>query len=411
MVKYRDNEPEKWTIREHTKVKHEILARYLIPWLRILSSFNRRLIIVDGFAGRGEYVDESNKRTVIDGSPIILMDLSLQPIVDELICICIERNYDNYNNLCRVLEEKKLKRTGPKGTIVDFSNVNIRKFSNQNLKTELDKMINQLKSKYIKASERAKALVQKTTIFVINAKFDEIVKHIILLAKNNDIILAPSFYFIDPFGFNGVPFQLIKNILLLSKTEVLLTFMTRDINRFNPLPQEEKALQVLFNNTDWRQGLGNKGEEFFLNFYKSILKKSGIKYVIHFRMFETDRRSTIYYLIHASNNLKAVDLMKETMKNVNPDFAYYGPDNKKLGREQARLDTGHHPLVIQLCNMYKGQSVSFNDIRSDTIDSNSYIEKEYRQVIKNLEKENRVKVDRKESKKMGIKDGDIILFL
>ncbi|MFZ0511034.1 MAG: three-Cys-motif partner protein TcmP [Candidatus Nitrosopolaris sp.] len=76
MVKYRNNELEKWSIKEHTKVKHEILARYLILWIRILSSFNRRLIIVDGFAGRGEYFDDSNKRSMIDGSAIILMDLS-----------------------------------------------------------------------------------------------------------------------------------------------------------------------------------------------------------------------------------------------------------------------------------------------------------------------------------------------
>jgi hypothetical protein len=41
-----------------------------------------------------------------------------------------------------------------------------------------------------------------------------------------------------------------------------------------------------------------------------------------------------------------------------------------------------------------------------TIDSNSYIEKDYRQVIKELENENRV--DRKESKKTGTKNGDFI---
>lgn len=103
--------------------------------------------------------------------------------------------------------------------------------------------------------------------------------------------------------------------------------------------------------------------------------------------------------------------MKETMKKINPDFAYYGPDNKKLGREQSRLDTGHHLLVTQLLGMFKGQSLSFKEIRTRTIDSNSYVEKDYRRILKELEKEKRVIVDRKESKKIGIKDGDFIRFL
>ena len=128
-------------------------------------------------------------------------------------------------------------------------------------------------------------------------------------------------------------------------------------------------------------------------------------------MSETRRKSTIYYLIHASNNLRTVELMKEAMRNINPDFTYFGPDNKKLGREQSRLDPGDHALITQLFSKYKGHYVSFYDIRSGTIDSNSYIEKDYRQVIKELENENRVKVDRKESKKTGIKDGDFIPFL
>ncbi|MFZ0511033.1 MAG: hypothetical protein WAM14_05470 [Candidatus Nitrosopolaris sp.] len=52
------------------------------------------------------------------------------------------------------MEEKKLNGTGPKGSIVDFSNVNIRKFSNQQLKAEPDKIIYQFK-KYINPSEKA----------------------------------------------------------------------------------------------------------------------------------------------------------------------------------------------------------------------------------------------------------------
>src|SRR5205807_432317 len=111
----------------HTKVKHTIFARYIKPWASILSSFNERLVIVDGFAGRGRYIEEGKE--VIKGSPIIMMDLSRTPIVEELICICIEKNENNFNDLCGALEEKKTKGLGPDGNHQDYSNVEIIKFS------------------------------------------------------------------------------------------------------------------------------------------------------------------------------------------------------------------------------------------------------------------------------------------
>ena len=63
----RDNDLDKWIYKEHTRVKHELLDKYLGGWLPILGRWNRRLIIVDGFAGRGEYADGS------DGSPVIIL--------------------------------------------------------------------------------------------------------------------------------------------------------------------------------------------------------------------------------------------------------------------------------------------------------------------------------------------------
>lgn len=412
MTKLKDGDPEKWILREHTKIKHAILSRYLTPWTKILSSFNRRLVIIDGFAGRGQYLDEASNRSVYDGSPIILMDLSIQPIVDELVCICIEKDPSNYDNLCRVLYEKKSKGIGPNDTYVDFSNVEITKYSYEQIKSDPFNIINHISSSYISRSRRIKSNYQRTRIFVIKGEFEKVLQHILSALGTRDISLAPSFYFVDPFGFHGIPFQLIRNILALSYTEVLLTFMVKDIKRFNPLPQEEESLKVLFNSEDWRKEMDQGRREIdFVNYYKSILKRNGIKFVIFFRIDETSRRSTLYYLIHASNNLKAVDLMKGNMKNINPDFTYYGPDNEKLSMNQARLTFENHPLTNQLRSMFKGKSLSFSDIRSQTIDSNSFVEKEYREIIKSMEKEGKVQVKRIESKRTGIKNNDLITFL
>lgn len=409
MVRYKDSDSGKWILKEHTKIKHEILDKYLNPWAKILSKYNKRLVIVDGFAGRGEYTDESGNK-IVSGSPIILMNLNSQPIIEELVCICIEKDPDNYNNLCEVIEDRLSVVLNPEEN-VDPSSIQLFK------SPSISDVIDHMHERTIFRQGFQKPINQTTKFFIINDKFEQIIPESIktfLEAKDADKSKSsPAFYFIDPYGFHGIPFELIKNILKLPKTEVLLTFMSRDINRFNPLKQEENALISLFGNTDWKTEIknkGNEGQESFLNYYRERLKKSGIKFVIAFKIGETERRQSLYYLIHASNNFRAVDLMKETMYYVNPDYTYYGPDNKKLDRNQTRLDIRTHPLKAQLLKVFSGQSITFEQIRIETIDSNIFIEKDYRNVIKDLEKEGLVEIKRVVSKKTGIKDNDIICF-
>ncbi len=60
-----DSDPEKWVYSQHAAAKHEILRRYLGAWLPILGSRHPKLVIYDGFAGRGRYRDGE------DGSPVL----------------------------------------------------------------------------------------------------------------------------------------------------------------------------------------------------------------------------------------------------------------------------------------------------------------------------------------------------
>ena len=73
------------------------------------------------------------------------------------------------------------------------------------------------------------------------------------LVEQVGVRIAPSFFFIDPFGFSGVPFEAVKNILSLPRTEIFFTFMSRDINRFLGIPQVERHLDALYPTSEWRQ--------------------------------------------------------------------------------------------------------------------------------------------------------------
>jgi three-Cys-motif partner protein len=58
--------------REQTRVKHEILEKYLKPYLLILKNKHKKLRFIDGFAGRGSYDDQGEK---CHGSPMLALEL------------------------------------------------------------------------------------------------------------------------------------------------------------------------------------------------------------------------------------------------------------------------------------------------------------------------------------------------
>ena len=175
----KDSTPEKWEYREHTRVKHEILGKYLHPWIVKLGSVYPKVLFIDGFAGKGEYKDEITGKIEPKGSPVIALKVANRlleqaeekkrnPCFDEFVCICIEKNKDNFNNLKNVINKEKEK----------------------------------LKFK------------DKLQVDIINDEFANVVNEIY---NSVGARIAPSFFFIDPFGFSGVPFEIIKKTFIFTK--------------------------------------------------------------------------------------------------------------------------------------------------------------------------------------------------
>ncbi len=101
----KNSDLEKWEYREHTRVKHILLKKYLTAWIPILGRWNPKICYFDGFAGRGEYTDGTL------GSPLIALEVAdrLSEYFGKLTCFFIEKDIENFNNL-----EKVLKRELPK---------------------------------------------------------------------------------------------------------------------------------------------------------------------------------------------------------------------------------------------------------------------------------------------------------
>lgn len=359
----KDSALEKWEYREHTKVKHILLKKYLAAWIPILGSWNLKICYFDGFAGRGEYTDGT------PGSPLIALEVAdnLSKYFGELICYFIEKDTENFKNLEMVLAREKPK---------------IRNWDKIKVKKENDEFANVIKG-------------QK--------------------------ILAPSFFFVDPFGFSGIPFTVIKEILENKSTEVFFTFMVRDIARFIQLPELEQTFNKLFGTNKWRTILNSseKPELALISLYREQLhEEAKVKYSCPFRVCTPDKIQTLYYLLHVTNNLKGHSIMKNVMFNQSSkgNFAYLGPE-EITARAQTTLFDVHsiQDLKKYLMERFKGKSIGYKEIQEQVCTpwyaEPPYIEKHYRNALKDLEKEGKVKVKRITSKEKGLAGNDMITFL
>jgi three-Cys-motif partner protein len=188
-----------WEIEPHTKAKHEILGRYLGAWFPILGSKIPQIVYIDGFCGPGKYLGGQ------DGSPIIAIKEALkQPVLAS-------------SNVTFLFIDERADRI-------------------QRLESEL-------------------SLLEIPDNFHVERKvneFENTLTKILDDLQKEGHHLAPTFAFIDPFGFKGAPFSLIKRLLGNPRTEVFINIMIDFINRFveHPTPINRQYIRQLLGASD-----------------------------------------------------------------------------------------------------------------------------------------------------------------
>lgn len=264
-----------WEIEPHTKAKHEILRRYLEAWFPILSKWSGRIIYLDGFAGPGVYSRGE------DGSPVIAMQVAvnhvLLPHFKEIMFFFIEKD----NKRAKVLEEVLKKR---------FPNLP------KNMKYR-----------------------------VIGAEFAPTFEHVLDELDKIGASLAPTFAFLDPFGFSGFPIKLIGRMMTCEKCEVLITFMAGFVRRFLD-DYRENALNDLFGTDEWKKAKtitdSDERLNFLIDLYERQLSKVGnVRYVRGFGMIG-EHNQIIYYLVYGTKHWRGLEVMKEAMWKADKTGAY-----------------------------------------------------------------------------------------
>ena len=260
-----------WEIQPHTMAKHRILRNYLNAWLPIITTWNGRAVFVDGFAGPGRYSGGE------DGSPLIALRAALEharPIKAQVLFYFIEDRSDRYEHL-----------------------------------------------KHLLAAEFPR-LPPNLVYYVRHARFDETLTQVLDDLDRQEQTLAPTFAFLDPFGYSDTPFSIIKRIMQNPKCEVLINFNYEELNRFLSLESQSSHFDEQFGSTNWRSCVAIPDPEQRRSCVHEAYKKSlegvaGIRYARSFEMINETNR-TDYFLFFGTNSYAGLKKMKQSMWRIDP---------------------------------------------------------------------------------------------
>jgi three-Cys-motif partner protein len=261
-----------WKMDTHTAAKHGILRGYLYAWLPIMSKYNGRLVYVDGFAGPGVYEDGE------PGSPIIALKAFLDHaqrdrISAELVYAFIEEDSER---------------------------------------------VAQLKKEIAKLGELPKNL----KIEVIEGSFQDRFTELLDGLDQRGAELAPTFAFIDPFGYTDAPMSLSGRFLQFERCEVLIYVPMRFVNRFVGREGQENAMNTLFGTEKWQMARDLSGDERlrFLHdlFAKQMREECGLTYVRSFEIVSSANAASGYTLFFGTKHLLGLERMKESMWSIDP---------------------------------------------------------------------------------------------
>ena len=339
-------EPTTWDIETHTAAKHTVLRTYLDAWFPIMSSWNGRLVYLDGFAGPGRYNGGE------PGSPIIALE-------------------------CAKSHKAKLSKE------ISFFFIEVMRRRADHLEAEVKKLDcpDSFKTE-VKCGEFAPTMT---------AELDELAK--------KGLKIAPTFALVDPFGFAGIPYSLVKRLLDNPSCELFVSFMVDSINRWLEHPKDEVRghIREAFGSDEPFDAVDQPNRvEVLTEIYRERLRKIA-RFVRSFELRDKNDR-VVYHLFFASNNAKGHEKMKEAMWKVAPlgDFSFSDATDPQ---QQVFFLKAYQDILKAdlLARFAKRKNILVAAVQLYVIDDTAFLPKHMREVLKLLEAECKITVAEKKS--------------
>lgn len=169
--------------RPWSRLKDEIIRKYLVPYLQKVNKLQESIILIDSFAGPGKFDDGEI------GSPLFICELAEKYVPNNYLAILVNKDQDHHNKL--------------EVSLADY--------------------------------------IKRDKVMTIKGKAEELLKTL------HGIITSQTlFIYLDPFGLNGTDFSLLEPYLKRSKnysTEIIINLNIPTILRLSSLNAlEEKGL-------------------------------------------------------------------------------------------------------------------------------------------------------------------------
>jgi len=215
--------------------------------------------------------------------------------------------------------------------------------------------------------------------------------------------LIPTFSFIDPFGYKGLSWALVRSVIKDWGSDCVFFFNYRRINAGVNNPIVNLHMEALFGaeNLEHLRATLNMSqanrEGVIVEHLKTAMIDAGAKYVQMFRFRDEKNTTTTHYLVFVTKHSTGYELMKEIMSTHSshtdqgvPSYEY-APSMSGAGKlfEDA-LDNLEDRLVVE----YAGQTLTMADVYHRDNVSRPFIKKNYKDALSNLLAAQRVVTDR-----------------
>ncbi|MEQ4206291.1 three-Cys-motif partner protein TcmP [Actinopolymorpha sp. B9G3] len=307
----------------HTRAKHDLLVRYLGGWFPVLSKYRGRILFFDGFAGPDIYENGD------PGSPTKALNTLLEhrfKMSDcEFVFVFNEQDPDRFESL---------------------------------------------RERHKALTDSVGELPKNVTVHFLNENFVDVAEGILEQLERNGKQLAPTFAFLDPFGYKDIPIKLIQRFLAFERCELFIYFDFNSTMRFATAGNVDKRFEELFGTDEFKNappsGDPQRGP-FLRDLYERQLKEvCQFPYVQSFEMVRPDNKVG-HYLYFCTRNIKGLEVMKEAMWKVAPggDFRFSDVLAGQPILFEENPDTS--PLQANLLSHFAGRLVNIKEVQDYTL--------------------------------------------
>jgi len=234
-----------------------------------------------------------------------------------------------------------------------------------------------------------------------------------------NVRLIPTFSFIDPFGYKGLSWTLIRSVIKDWGSDCVFFFNYSRINAGVSNSVVFTHMEALFGEENFKRlrerivrGQGSR-EKIILDHLTLAMEEAGAKHVQVFRFRNETGTRTTHHLVFVTKHPTGYEIMKEIMAAESshadqgvPSFEY----SPALANMNKLFESALDDLEDDLTVAFAGRTVSMIDIYHEHNLGGPYIKKNYKVALLNLEEAGRIQTNPSKRKKGTFADGVAVSF-